>query len=109
MGIQDGAEYMNEVNWPEKKMKHGYHIDMCFSYPDEDEENRYMWCCGIVTRFKRRDDKMIKVDIKLGESCIACGESDLTEETLKKHLWNTETPKKYVWKQNVRRHLTTIE
>ena len=52
---------------------------------------------------------MIKVDIKWEESFIACGESDLTEETLKKHLWNTETPKKYVWKQNVRRQLTTIE
>ena len=64
-------------------MKRGYHIEICFLYPDEDEENRYMWCCGIVTRFKRRDDKMIKVDIKWEESLIACGESDLTEEILK--------------------------
>ena len=78
---------MNEVNWPEKKLKQGYHIEMCFLYPDEDEENRYMWCCGIVTRSKRRDDKMIKVDIKWEESFISCGESDLTEEILKKHLW----------------------
>ena len=84
MGIWDGAEYMNEVNWPEKKLKQGYHIEMCFSYPDEDEENRYMWCCGIVTIVKRRDDKMIKVDIKWEEYFIACGESDLTEEILKK-------------------------
>ena len=74
---------MNEVNWPEKKLKQGYHIEMCFSYPDEDEENRYMWCCGIVTRVNRREDKMIKVDIKWEESFIACGESDLTEEILK--------------------------
>ena len=36
---------------------------------------------------------MIKVDIKLEESFNACGESDLTEEILKKHLWNPETPK----------------
>jgi len=28
---------------------------------------------------------MIKVDIKWEESFIACGESDLTEEILKKH------------------------
>ena len=42
-----------------------------------------MWCCGIVTRVNRRDDKMIKVDIKWEESFIACGESDLTEEILK--------------------------
>ena len=59
---------------------------MCFSYPDEDEENRYMWCCIIVTIFNRRDNKMIKVDIKWEESFIACGESDLTEEILKKTL-----------------------
>ena len=73
MGIWDGAEYMNEFNWPEKKLKQGYHIEMCFSYPDQDEENRYMWCCGIFTRVKRRDDKMIKVDIKWEESFIALG------------------------------------
>ena len=109
MGIWDGAEYMNEVNWPEKKLKQGYHIEMCLLYPDEDEENRYMWCCGIVTRVKRRDDKMIKLDIKQEELFIACGESDLTEEILKKHLWNLETPKQYAWRQNVRRYLTTIE
>ena len=30
MGIWDGAEYMNEFNWPEKKLKQGYHIEMCF-------------------------------------------------------------------------------
>ena len=28
MGIWDGAEYMNEVNWPEKKLKQGYHIEI---------------------------------------------------------------------------------
>ena len=56
MGICQGEEYMNEVNWPEKKLKQGYNIEMCFSYPDEDEENRYMWCCVIVMRFKRRED-----------------------------------------------------
>ena len=39
---------------------------------------------------------MIKVDIKWKESFIACGESDLTEEILKKHLWNPDTPKKYM-------------
>ena len=93
MIIWDGAEYTNGVNWPEKKMKQGYHIEMCFSYPDEDEENRYMWCCGIDTRFKRRDDEMIKVDIKWEESFIACCESDLTKVILKKHYCNLETPK----------------
>ena len=65
---------------------------MRFLYPDEDEENKYMWCCGIVTRLKRRDDKMIKVDIKWEKFFIACGESDLIEDILKKHLWNPETP-----------------
>ena len=39
---------------------------------------------------------MIKVDIKWEESFIACGKSDLTEKILKKHLWNPETPNKYM-------------
>ena len=64
MGLWDGEEYMYQVNYTEKKLKQGYHIEMCFSYPDEDEENRYMWCCGIVTIVNRRDNNMIKVYIK---------------------------------------------
>ena len=52
MGIWDWAKYMNEVNCPEKKLKQGYHIEIFFLYPDVDEENRYMWCCKIVTRVK---------------------------------------------------------
>ena len=64
MVIWHGGEYMTEVNWPENKLKQGYHIEMCFSYPDEDEENRYMWCGGIVTTIKIREDNMIKADIK---------------------------------------------
>ena len=31
----DWGEYMNEVKWPEKKLKKGYNIEICFSYPDE--------------------------------------------------------------------------
>ena len=109
MGIWDGAGYMNEVNWPEKELKQGYHIEMCFLYPDEYEENRHMWCCGIFARVKRRYGKMIKVDIKWEEWFITCGEIDLTEKILKKHLWNPETPKKDALRQNVRQYLTTIE
>ena len=109
MGIWDGTEYTNEVNWPEKKLKQGYRIEMCFLYPDEDEENRYMWCCGIVTRVKRRDGNMIKVDIKWEESFISCGEIYLTEEILKKTLVESRDAEKYVWRQNIRRYLTTIE
>ena len=109
MGIWDGAEYMNEVNWTEKKLKQGYHIEMCFLYPDEDEENRYMWCYGIVTRVKRRDNKMIVVDIKWEESFLSCGESEQLEEILNKHLWNPETPTTYAWRQDVQRYLTIME
>ena len=60
MGKWDGAEYMNEVNWPENKLKRGYKIDMCFLYPDEVEENMFMWCCGVVERVKIRYNKVIK-------------------------------------------------
>ena len=64
MGIWYGAEYINEVNYLDKKLKEGYPNEMCFSYPDKDKENRYMWCCGIFAIVKIRDDKMIKIDIK---------------------------------------------
>ena len=36
---------------------------------------------------------MITVDIKWEESFITCGESDLTEDILKRHLWNPEPSK----------------
>ena len=40
MGVWDGSEYMNEVNWPEKTLKKNYKIEMCFSYPEALEESR---------------------------------------------------------------------
>ena len=85
MGIWDGAEYMNEVNWPEKSLKTGYKIEMCFSYPDAEEESRIMWCCGDVTRVKKRDDKVIKVNIKWDKEFVAVGESEEDEQLLKKN------------------------
>ena len=45
MGIWDGSEYMNEVNLTQKKLEQGYHIEMCFSYSDEDEG---IGICGAV-------------------------------------------------------------
>ena len=67
---------------------------MCFSYPDYVEENRFMWCCVVFEIVKTRDDKVIKVYIKWDEQFFACGESEKMEEILKKHLWNTSTPRK---------------
>ena len=52
---------------------------------------------------------MIKVYIEWEESFIACGESDVTEEILKKTLLGSGDAKKYAWRQNVRQYLTTIE
>ena len=57
---------------------------MCFSYPDEVEDNRFMWCCGVVERVKTRGEKVIKVYIKWDEQFVACGESGKMEEILKK-------------------------
>ena len=81
---------------------------MCFSYPDEVEENRFMWCCGVVERVNTRDDKVKKVDIKWDEQFLACGESDKMEDILKKHLWNPSTPRKGAWRQDVREYFRTI-
>ena len=76
MGKWDGSGYMNEVNWTEKKLKKGYKIEICFLYPEEVEENRFMWCCRVAERVNTRDDKVIKVDIKWDEQFFACGESE---------------------------------
>ena len=51
---------MNKVTWPEKHLRKEYKIEMCFSYTDEVEENRFMCCCGIVERVRTRDEKVIK-------------------------------------------------
>ena len=80
MGKWDGAKYTNEMNWPEKKLKKGCKIEMCFSYTDEVEENRFLWCCGVVDRVKKRDDRVIEVDIKWDEQFVACSESNKMEE-----------------------------
>ena len=58
---------------------------MCFSYPDEVEENRFMWCFGVVDRVNTRDDKVIKVYIKWDEQFFACGEIYKMGDILKKH------------------------
>ena len=47
----------------------------------------------------RRDDKIVKVDIKWEESFIACGESDLTEEILKNTCGIQRRRKIYAWRQ----------
>ena len=100
MGIWDGSEYTNEVKWPEKTLKEGYKIEMCFSYPEAAKENMSMWCCGIIHRVKSRNDKVIKADIKWDKEFVACGESGVTEKLLKINLWNPEKPKKGTWKQD---------
>ena len=101
MGRWDGDKYMNVVNLPEKKLKKGYKIEMCFSYLDEVEENRFMRCCGVVERVKTRDDRVIKVDIKWNEQFCACDESDKMGDILKERLWNPITPRKGAWIQDV--------
>ena len=59
MKKRDRDWYMNKMNWPEKKLKKGYNIEICFSFLDEVEENRFMWCCGVVKRVNTRDKKVI--------------------------------------------------
>ena len=54
---------------------------------------------GDVTRVKKRDDKVIKVNIKWDKEFVAFGESEEDEQLLKKHLWNPETPWKGAWRQ----------
>ena len=79
-------------------LKKNFNIEMCFLYPKVPEESRFMGCCGIVQRVKQRDDKVIIVDVKWEKEFVACVESELTKEVLKKSLWNLETPKKGAWR-----------
>ena len=109
MGKWDRDEYMNEVNWSEKKLKKGYKIEMCFWYLDEVEENRFMCCCWVVERVKESYDKVIKVDIKWDEQFVECGESDKMEEMLKCFLLNPSTPRKGLWRQDMQEYLRKIE
>ena len=67
------------MNWTVIKLKKVYKIEMCFSYPDEVDENGFMWCCGVVEIFKTRYDKVIKEDIKWNKQFVACDESDKIE------------------------------
>ena len=68
-----------------------------------------MWYYGVVERVEKRDDRMIEVDVRWSEEFIACGESDLIEELLRKHLWNPEKPEKGVWRQDAHGYLRIIE
>ena len=45
MGIWDGEEYMNGVNCPEKKLKQGYRIEICFCILTR---TRRIGICGAV-------------------------------------------------------------
>ena len=101
MGVWNRAEYTNKVNWPEKTLKKNYNIEMCLLYFEVPEESRCMWCCGLVQRVKRRDDKVIVVDVKWDKEFVACGESELTKEVLKRSLRNPETSKKRAWRQDM--------
>ena len=87
MGIWDRTEYMNKVNWPEKKLKNRYKIEMFFCIRMRMRMRRTDLCGVVVSpRELKRDNKVIKADIRWSEESVACGESDLTEELLKKNL-----------------------
>lgn len=94
MGIWDGAEYLKEVNWPGKKLKKCYDIEMCFPYPEVDKGNRIMWCCG-------KAEKVILVDIELDSKLVASNKSKEIEEELDEKLCNPEKSKKGAWRQYV--------
>ena len=61
-------------------------IEMCFSYPEAADENRFMWCCGVVQLVRQRDDKELRLDVRWDKEFIAEGESEKPEELLKKLL-----------------------
>ena len=107
MGVYDSEEYLNEVNWPDKKLKKGYKLEMLFEYPEEGE-TKLIWCPGIVLKVVKRDDKVIKAEIKWDSDFIGEGEGDETTEKLKKNMWNREKPKQGAWREDLRHKLRKI-
>ena len=53
-----------------------------------------MWCCGKVTRVRGACDEEIKVVVNWDKEFVACGENKISNEILKKGLWNPEKPRK---------------
>mgnify|MGYP006922977555 FL=1 len=104
MGVYDQAEYLNEISWPENKMKKGYKIEKLFEYPEEGEL-KLIWCPGTVLKVIKRDDKLIKADIEWDPEFIGEGEATESTELLKKHLWNPSKPKEGAWRQDLRHKL----
>ena len=104
MGVYDQAEYLNEVSWPEKKLKKGYKIEKLFEYPEEGEL-KLIWCPCIVSKVIKKDDKLIKADIEWDPEFIGEGEATESTELLKKHLWNPSKPKEGAWRQDLRHKL----
>ena len=49
---------------------------MCVSYPEAADENRFMWCCGVVQLVRQRDDKELRLDVRWDKEFIAEGESE---------------------------------
>ena len=74
--IWDGPEYMNEVNWPEKKLKKGYKTEMCFCILTRLRRKGSCGVVGLLKKMKRRNDKVIILDIKWDEKFIARDESE---------------------------------
>ena len=73
MGIGDQSEYMNEINWPGKKLKKGYEIEKLFAHK-EDDEDKLTWVPGVVTNVLSRNDEKIVATIKWDEKMIGDGE-----------------------------------
>ena len=75
-------------------MKKGYKLEMCFSFTEENGTRRVMWCCGKVKHVRGTDNKEVKVKVNWDKEFVACGQNKISEETLKKGLWNPEKPRR---------------
>ena len=88
-----------ELRSPSKWCKWWKHFTY-FKVPDTHVESYLILKQPIIVLHQiwdnRRDDKMINVDIKWEEYFIACGESDLTEEILKKSCGIRRRRKNYM-------------
>ena len=69
MGMYGTSACWNGVNWPDKKDEEGIQAGKVLEYP-EDGEQTLIWCPGKVLNVVKRDDKVIKADIKWDRNFI---------------------------------------
>ena len=92
--------YLNEVSWPEKKLKKGYKLEKLFDYTVLGER-LLVWVRGTVERIVKREGNQVKAEINWNNDDIGKGETATTTDLLKKNQWIIAKQKAGAWRQDL--------